>query len=172
MCRRRDSFDEKDILKAIDILLGEVSGYQQWSHSVSTEKSEPSRGGGGGGEGGVGGRGGVVGGGGGGGGGQERRRGRQVGSLTPDLTGFEQDEVCEVTGFESRKREECKVRSVREKWCRGRTGGGAGGQGDRVQGCGGHQVQDGDQAGVQDQTRPGLQYHHEGSPNSGMSTLD
>ena len=106
MCRRRDSFDEKDILKAIDILLGEVSGYQQRSHSISTEKSEPSRGGGRGGEGGVGG--------GGGGGGQERRRGRQVGSLTPDLTGFEQDEVCEVTGFESRKREECKVRSVRE----------------------------------------------------------
>ena len=112
MCRRRDSFDEKDILKAIDILLGEVSGYQQKVNSVSTEKSEPSRGGGRGGEGGVGGRGGGVGGG--GGGGQERRRGRQVGSLTPDLTGFEQDEVCEVTGFESRKREECKVSSVRE----------------------------------------------------------
>ena len=113
MCRRRESFDEKDILKAIDILLGEVSGYQQRVNSVSTEKSEPSRGGRGE-EGGVGERGGVGGGGGGGGGGQERRRGRQVGSLTPDLTGFEQDEVCEVTGFESRKREECKVRSVRE----------------------------------------------------------
>ena len=33
--------------------------------------------------------------------------------MTPDLTGFRQDEVCEVTGFESRKREECKVRSGR-----------------------------------------------------------
>ena len=43
----------------------------------------------------------------------ERRRGRQLDSVTPDLTGFQQDEVCEVTGFESRKREECKVRSVR-----------------------------------------------------------
>ena len=37
-------------------------------------------------------------------------------SVTPDLTGFQQDEVCEVTGFESRKREECK--EVRETECK------------------------------------------------------
>ena len=39
---------------------------------------------------------------------QETRRGRQADG--PDLDGFVQEEVCEVTGFESRVREECQVR--------------------------------------------------------------
>ena len=41
---------------------------------------------------------------------QETRRERQTTGL--DLEGFREDEVCEVTGFESRKREECQVSEI------------------------------------------------------------
>ena len=41
----------------------------------------------------------------------ETRTARQTSaaSLEEELLGFERDEICERTGFESRKREECKV---------------------------------------------------------------
>lgn len=41
----------------------------------------------------------------------ETRTARQTASssLEEELLGFERDEICERTGFESRKREECKV---------------------------------------------------------------
>ena len=47
---------------------------------------------------------------------EQPRSGRQISSsLEDDLLGFERDEICERTGFETRKREECQVSTL--KYC-------------------------------------------------------
>ena len=44
---------------------------------------------------------------------EQPRSGRQISSsLEDDLLGFERDEICERTGFETRKREECQVSTL------------------------------------------------------------
>ena len=81
------SFDERDLLKALDILLERQTDRSQSKFSTLSELRGSAR--------------------------QEARRGRQT--EDEDLEGFLPEETCERTGTESRKREECQVTEDRRR---------------------------------------------------------
>ena len=81
------SFDERDLLKALDILLERQTDRSQSKFSTLSELRGSAR--------------------------QEARRGRQT--EDEDLEGFQPEETCERTGTESRKREECQVTEDRRR---------------------------------------------------------
>ena len=84
---RKESFDERDLLRALDILLERQTDRSQSKFSTLSELRGSAR--------------------------QEARRGRQT--EDEDLEGFQPEETCERTGTESRKREECQVTEDRRR---------------------------------------------------------